>query len=71
MSMHACVKELAAYTGCPMSLCNAAFLYARDHDDCTPIGFLKAKCNAVATPKMTFEERVRMFSRGEMRDATD
>lgn len=29
------------------------------------MGLLKAKGIAVATPNMTFEERVRMFSRGE------
>lgn len=62
------IRELAAATGCPFSLCASAISYAKNHEGCTPMGFLKAKGIAVATPNMTFEERVRMFSRGESAD---
>lgn len=67
MSLYNYVRELAARTGCSLNLCNTAVLYAKDHDGCTAIGFLKAKCIAVATPNKTFEERVRYFSEMEAR----
>ena len=65
------IRELAAISGCPVTMCASALAYARSHEGCTPMGFLKAKGIAVATPNMTFEERVRMFSRGESADESN
>ena len=43
-------------------LCKRAILYAKNHKRCTALGYLKARSIAIATPNMTFEERVRKFS---------
>ena len=65
------IRELAAASGCSFSLCASAIGYAQNHDGCTPMGYLKAKCIAVATPTMSFEERVRHFSGGEDADVSN
>lgn len=57
------LKELLAYSGCSRKDCLAAIEYAAEHPGCTPLGYLKAKGIAVCTRGMTFEERVRKFSK--------
>ena len=57
------VLSLRGKTGASLRDCKRAIDYAKMHDKCTPIGYLKAIGYAVATPEMTFEERVRLFSK--------
>lgn len=59
------IIELHNKTGMSMMACKKAIEYAKIHTACTPIGYLKAISFAVATPKMKFEDRVRMFSKEE------
>lgn len=56
------VKRLREMSGAGSYDCRKAIMYCRDHPDCTPMGYLRAKAFAVATPKLTFHERVKMFS---------
>ena len=56
------VKKLQNITGCSLQNCCHAIDFASNHEGCTPIGFLKAITFSVATPSLTFEERVRKFS---------
>ena len=62
MSLANDVNRLHNETGCGLLECRKAIEYAKSHDGCTPLGYLKAKGIAVATPRYTFEERVRWFS---------
>lgn len=57
--------ELRDKTGCSLDLCVQAVVYSKNHAGCTPLGYLKAKTLAVATLNVTFEQRVRMFSKEE------
>ena len=57
------VLSLRGKTGASLRDCKRAIDYAKMHDKCTPIGYLKAIGYAVATPGTTFEERVRLFSK--------
>ena len=50
-------------TGASLRDCKRAIDYVKMHDKCTPIGYLKAIGYAVATPGITFEKRVRLFSK--------
>lgn len=52
-------------TGAGLQDCKKAIEYSEAHEGCTPIGYLKAKGLAVATPGMSFEDRVKKFSEGE------
>jgi len=59
-------KEVIALrdkTYCSLKKCKEAFDYAEKHEGCTPEGYLRAVHNAVATPGLSFEERVRRFSK--------
>ena len=56
------VKALRDKTGCSLASCKQAFDYAEVHKGCSPEGYLRAVHNAVATPNMSFEERVRRMS---------
>lgn len=56
------VQILRNQTGINFTLCKRAILYAQNHKGCTALGYLKARSIAIATPNMTFEERVRKFS---------
>ena len=56
------VQILRNQTGMNLTLCKRAILYAKNHKGCTALGYLKARSIAIATPNMTFEERVRRFS---------
>lgn len=56
------VRRLCEMTGVGTHECRKAIDYCRTHPDCTPMGYLKAKAFAVATPKLTFHERVKLFS---------
>lgn len=54
------VKELSVETGMGMHNCARAYDYANgDHD--LAIAYLKAKTLAVATPGLSFDERVQRF----------
>lgn len=54
------VKKLSAETGIGMRNCTKAYDYANgDHD--IAIAYLKAKTLAVATPGLSFDERVQRF----------
>ena len=55
------VKILREKTGMSLTLCKRAILYAENHKGCTALGYLKARSIAIATPNLTFEERVRKF----------
>lgn len=57
------IKMLRDTTGCSLYNCRRAVDFSSTHSDCTPIGFLKAITLAVAMPSLTFEERVRKFSK--------
>jgi len=54
------IQELREQTGCGMMMCKQAFDYAKG-DDRRAIAYLKAKTYAVSTPKLTFDERVKLF----------
>ena len=58
------ISSLRDQTGVSLRECKRAIEYARTHDGCTPLGYLKAITYAVATKGVSFEERVRMFSNG-------
>jgi translation elongation factor EF-Ts len=54
------IKKLRGETGIGLGLCSEAYDYANcDHD--VAIAYLKAKTLAVATPGMSFDERVQWF----------
>lgn len=59
------VQILRNQTGASLMLCKRAILYSEKHKGCTALGYLKARSIAIATPNMTFEERVRFFSKNE------
>ena len=54
------IFKLREETGCSLSSCVQAFDYAETHN-VLPISFLKAKFVGIATPKWTFDERVKYF----------
>lgn len=54
------IKVLREKTGCSLRECKEAFEYAEEHEGCTPLGYLKAKCFAVRIEP--FEKKVRLFS---------
>ena len=54
------IKELREKTGCSLQDCKKAFEYTEEHEGCTPLGYLKAKCFAVRIEP--FERKVRIFS---------
>ena len=56
------IKILRNQTGMSLTLCKRAILYAENHKGCTALGYLKAHSIAIATPNMTFEERIKRFS---------
>ena len=56
------IQTLRNQTGMSLTLCKRAILYTKNHKGCTALGYLKARSIAIATPNMTFEERVRRFS---------
>ena len=54
------IKELSEETGMGLHNCTKAYNYANgDHD--IAIAYLKAKTLAVATPGLSFDERVQRF----------
>lgn len=54
------IKQLSAETGIGLHNCTKAYNYANgDHD--LAIAYLKAKTLAVATPGLSFDERVQRF----------
>jgi len=59
------IKEVRLNTGCSIAIAKKAILYTETHNNCTAIGFVKAVSLAVATPSLSFEERVKMFSKKE------
>ena len=59
------IKILRDTTGCSLYNCRCAVDFSSTHNDCTPVGYLKAITLAVATPTLTFEERVQKFSKGD------
>ena len=56
------VKRIHEMSGAGLYDCRKAIEYCRVHLDCTPMGYLRAKAFAVATPNLSFNERVRQFS---------
>ena len=58
------IKELREKTGCGMFLCKQALDYAKG-DGRVAIAYLKAKSYAVATPNISFDERVKLFIENE------
>lgn len=53
-------QALRRKTGCPTQLCSLACDYAKG-DDKVAMAYVKAKTLAVATPKSSFDERVKSF----------
>lgn len=56
------IKILHQKTGCSLSNCKKAIEFCQEHPECNEIGYLKAISFALATPKLTFLERVKYFS---------
>lgn len=56
------VKELREKTGVGLMLCKQAIDYAKGNE-ATAIAYIRAKTLAVATPKLTFDERVELFKK--------
>lgn len=54
------IKELRERTGCGMAMCGRAYDYAKG-DEKISIAYVRAKGLAVATPGLTFDERVQRF----------
>lgn len=54
------IKKLREQTGCSLRDCKEAFEYAKSHEGCTPLGYLKAKTLAVNI--QPFERKVMAFS---------
>lgn len=57
------IKRLRDHTGVGMIQCRDAIQYAIEHEggERLAVAYLKAKGIAVATPKLTFDERVLYF----------
>ena len=55
--------ELRNISHCPLAMCKKALEYTQEHngDDYMAIAYLKAKTLAVATPRLSFDERVQRF----------
>ena len=58
----AAIRKLRDESGCALSLCRKAIEFSKEHEGCTPLGYLHAMTDPVNTKGMTFEDRVRMFS---------
>ena len=58
----AAITKLRDESGCTLSLCRKAIEFSKEHEGCTPLGYLHALTDPVITKGITFEERVRMFS---------
>lgn len=58
------VENLIRETGCGLHLALKALSYIKEYrgEKITMIGYVKAKSLAVATPNLTFLERVKKFS---------
>lgn len=58
------VLDLCNETHCGIHLALKALAFVKEHDseDITMLGFVRAKTLAVATPQLTFLERVKRFS---------
>lgn len=58
------VLDLCNETNCGIHLALNALAFVKEHADVdiTMLGYIKAKTLAVATPKLTFLERVKKFS---------
>ena len=61
------IKQLSIETGMGLHNCAKAYNYA-DGDHGLAIAYLKAKTLAVATPGLSFDERVQRFLRIERKD---
>lgn len=55
------VKKLRKQTGCSLAMCKNAFDYAETHENCKPIGFLRASLFG-GYRNETFEDTVRRYS---------
>lgn len=55
------IKDLKLKTGCSLRDAREAIQYAEEHEECTPLGYLKAKYFAVKIEP--FEKKVRLFSK--------
>ena len=56
------IKELREISGTGLHECKKAIEYCKAHTDCTPLGYLMTCGIAIATPNLTFDERVKKFS---------
>lgn len=54
------VRKLRNKTGVGLRLCKLALNYSEGNEKIA-IAYIKAKTIAVATPKLTFDERVQLF----------
>lgn len=61
------IRALREKTGCGMMDCKNALAYSKGDFDIA-IAYLDAKHLAVATPNMTFDERVKSFYKWRERD---
>lgn len=61
------IKKLREHTGCSMMQCKSALEYSKG-DLSLSIAYLKALTIAVATPNLTFDERVQFFLRRDYND---
>lgn len=58
------VKKLREDTGCSLTICKKAIEYSNGNYKIA-VAYVKAKTLAVATPNMTFDERVKEFIKFE------
>ena len=54
------IKELREKTGVGMMFCRKAIEYSNGNEKIA-MAYIKAKTLAIATPKLTFDERVKIF----------
>ena len=58
----AAIIKLRNESGCGLYLCRKAIEFSKEHEGCTPLGYLHAMTDPVNTKGLSFEERVRKFS---------
>jgi len=59
------IIQLSDKTGFGIPECQKAMDFCKEHPDCLPIAYLKAKVFGPPTPNLTWEQRVKYFSESE------
>lgn len=61
------IQHLKEWSGCSLANCKDAWLYSKGNYDLA-VAYLKAKGIAIATPGLTFDERVQRFYKSKKRE---